>query len=220
MRAEIIVGSDRLQQWLPPAGLVVSAVLLIRFAIDFSEGMKWWLAAPFSLLVIVALVVGIANVFGEPTSESETPNRGAKPALLLAAIPFAFLASSLGCMGLSLQGCSPFCTFVKLVWIPLLSIVCVIYFLFGKPAWLTAIAVMSFVPLFPHCVCYNVGNAWWIDRIGASPLCYGWGFVASVIAVIALRRGDRMWVSVVTCGAIVTGATGFFVAHHYFHFPW
>jgi len=43
--------------------------------------------------VIVALVVGIANVFGEPTSESETPYRGAKPALLLAAIPFAFLAS-------------------------------------------------------------------------------------------------------------------------------
>ena len=91
---------------------------------------------------------------------------------------------------------------------------------FGKPAWLTAIAVMSFVPLFPHCVCYNVGNAWWIDRIGASPLCYGWGFVASVIAVSALRRGPRMWVSVATCGAIVTGATGFFVAHHYFHFPW
>ena len=220
MRAEIIVGSDRLQQWLPRAGLVVSAVLLIRFAIDFSEGMKWWLAAPFCLLVVVALVVGIANVFGEPTSESETPHRGAKPALLLAAIPFAFLGSSLGCMGLSLQGCSPFCTFVKLAWIPLLSIVCVIYFLFGKPASLTAIAVMSFVPLFPHCVCYNVGNAWWIDRIGASPLCYGWGFAASVIAVSALRRGDRMWVSVATCVAIVTGATGFFVAHHYFHFPW
>jgi len=214
------VGSDRLQQWLPRAGLVVSAVLLIRFAIDFSGGMKWWLAAPFCLLVIVALVVGIANVFGEPTLESETPHRGTKPALLLAAIPFAFLASSLGCMGLSLQGCSPFCTFVKLAWIPLLSVVCVIYFLFGKPAWLTAIAVMSFVPLFPHCVCYNVGNAWWIDRIGASPLCYGWGFVASVIAVSALRRGPRMWVSVATCGAIVTGATGFFVAHHYFHFPW
>ena len=93
LRVEIIVGSDRLQQWLPRAGLVVSAVLLIRFAIDFSEGMKWWLAAPFCLLVIVALVVGIANVFGEPTSESETPHRGAKPALLLAAIPFAFLAS-------------------------------------------------------------------------------------------------------------------------------
>ena len=214
------MGSDRLQQWLPRAGLGVSAVLLTRFAIDFSEGMKWWLAVPFCLLVIVALAVGVANVFGGPTSKSETPYRDVKPALLLVAIPLGFLASSLGCMGLRLQGCSPFCTFVKVAWIPLLAIVCAIYFVAAKPAWLTAIAVMSFVPLFPHCVCYNVGNAWWIDRIGASPLCYGWGFVASVIAVSALRRGDRLWVSVGTCGAIMTGATGFFVAHHYFHFPW
>ena len=164
--------------------------------------------------------MGVANVFGGPTSEFEASHRDAKPALLLAAIPLGFLASSLGCMGLSLLGCSPFCTFVKLAWIPLLSIVCAIYFFVGKPAWLTAIAVMSFVPLFPHCVCYNVGNAWWIDRIGVSPLCYGWGFVVSVIAVSALRRGDRLWASVVTCAVIITGATGFFVAHHYFHFPW
>src|SRR5438034_11311383 len=110
LRVEIIVSFDRLQQWLLRAGLVVSAVLLIRFAIDFSEGMKWWLAAPFCLLVIVALAVGVANVFGGPTSESETPRRDARPALLLAAIPIGFLASSLGCMGLSPQGCSPFCT--------------------------------------------------------------------------------------------------------------
>jgi len=214
------VGSDRLQQWLLRLGFVLSAVLLIRFAIDFSEGMRWWLAAPFCLLVIVALAVGVANVFGGPTSESGTPDRGAKLALLLAAIPLGFLASSLGCMGVSPEGCSPFCTFVKLAWIPVLAIVCAIYFFFGKPTWLTAIAAMSFLPLFPHCICYNLGNAWWIDRIGASPLCYSWGFVVSVIAVSALRRGDRLWASIVTCAVIVTGATGFFVAHHYFHFPW
>ena len=220
MRALIIVGSDRLQQWLLRLGLVLSAVLLIRFAIDFSEGMKWWLTAPFCLLVIVALAVVTVNAGSSARTETVTAHRDALRAFLLAAIPLGFLASSLGCMGLSLQGCSPFCTFVKLAWIPLLAIVCAIYLFVGKRAWLTAIAAMSFLPLFPHCVCYNVGNAWWIDRIGASPLCYGWGFVASVIAVSALRRGDRMWVSVVTCGAIITGATGFFVAHHYFHFPW
>ncbi len=214
------MGSDRLQQWLLRLGFVLSAVLLIRFAIDFSEGMRWWLAAPFCLLVIVALAVGVANVFGGPTSESGTPDRGAKLALLLAAIPLGFLASSLGCMGVSPEGCSPFCTFVKLAWIPVLAIVCAIYFFFGKPTWLTAIAAMSFLPLFPHCICYNLGNAWWIDRIGASPLCYSWGFVVSVIAVSALRRGDRLWASIVTCAVIVTGSTGFFVAHHYFHFPW
>jgi hypothetical protein len=214
------VGSDRLQQWLLRGGLVISAVLLIRFAIDFSEGMRWWLAAPFCLLVVVALAVGTANVFSAARTESVTAHRGPLRAFLLAAIPLAFLSSSLGCMGLRLQGCSPFCTFVKLAWIPLLAIVCAIYFFVGNRAWLTPIAAMSFLPIFPHCVCYNVGNAWWIDRIGASPLCYAWGFVVSVIAVSALRSGDRLWASIVTCAVIVTGATGFFVAHHYFHFPW
>jgi hypothetical protein len=223
LRAEIIVGSDRLQQWLLRLGLVISAVLLIRFAIDFSEGMKWWLAAPFCLLVIVALGVGVANVFSVVKSENVTthrPLRDAKGVLLLAAIPLGFLASSLGCMGLSLQGCSPFCTFVKLVWTPLIAAVCAGYFFSGKQGWLTAIVAMSFVPLVPHCVCYNVGNAWWIDRIGASPLCYGWGFVVSIIAAGALRRAEGLWPSLVVCFAIIAGASAFFVSHHYLHFPW
>jgi hypothetical protein len=214
------VGSDRLQQWLLRAGLVISAVLLIRFAIDFAEGMKWWLAAPFCLLVILALGAGVANVFSAARTESVTAHPDAKRALLLAAIPLAFLASSLGCMGLSLQGCSPFCTFVKLVWIPMIALVCAIYFVFGKQLWLTAITALSFVPLFPHCVCYNVGNAWWIDRIGASPLCYGWGFAVSIIAVGALRIARHLQPSLVVCFTIIAGAAGFFVSHHYFQFPW
>lgn len=223
MCAEIMVGSDRLQQWLLRLGLVISAVLLIRFAIDFSEGMKWWLAAPFCLLVIVALGVGIANVFSAARPESvipQRPLRDPKRALLLAAIPLGFLASSLDCMGLSLQGCTPFCTFVKLAWIPLIAGFCAVYFFGGNQFWLSAITVFSFVPLVPHCVCYNVGNAWWIDRIGASPLCYGWGFVVSMIAVGALRSGARSLLSLAVCFAVITGATAFFLAHHYLHFPW
>jgi hypothetical protein len=221
-RAEIIVGSDRLQQWLLRVGLAISAVLLIRFAIDFSERMTWWLAAPFCLLVFVTLAVGVANVFGARSESvsADRPLRDAKRALLLAAIPLGFLASSLDCMGLSLQGCSPFCTFVKLAWIPLLGIVCAIYSLSGNRVLLTVIAAMSFVPLVPHCVCYNVGNAWWIDLIGASPLCYGWGFVVSVIAVGALSKGSNRVASLIVCLTIIVGATGFFVSHHYFQFPW
>lgn len=217
------MGTDKLQQWLLRLGLVISAVLLIRFAIDFSQGMKWWLAVPFCLLVIVALGVGIKNVFSAARSESVTahrPRRDVKQALLLAAIPLGFLASSLDCMGLSVEGCSPFCTFVKLAWIPLIAGFCAVYFFKGKYVWLTAIAAMSFVPLVPHCVCYNVGNAWWIDRIGASPLCYGWGFVVSIIAVGVLRKGAHLWPSLVVCFTIIAGATGFFVSHHYFQFPW
>lgn len=217
------MGSDRIQQWLLRAGLMISAVLLTRFAIDFSKGMKWQLAAPFCLLVIAALGVGVANVFISPTAANVAANRDyrdLKRALLLAAIPLGFLASSLDCMGLNLQGCSPFCTFVKLIWIPLIAAVCGVYFFVGGRGWLTAVAAMSFVPLVPHCVCYNVGNAWWIDRIGASPVCYGWGFVVSVIAASALRTGARLSASLITCGVIIMGAAGFFVSHHYFHFPW
>jgi hypothetical protein len=216
------VSSDRLQTWLLRLGLVISAVLLIRFAIDFSEGMKWWLAAPFCLLVIFALGVGAANVVSS-SSEGMTaprPPRDAKCVLLLAAIPLGFLASSLDCMGLSLRGCSPYCTFAKLVWIPLIAIVCGLCFSIRKKGWLVAITLMSFLPLAPHCGCYNVGNAWWIDRIGASPMCYAWGFVVSTIALGALQTGERVSMVLAVCLAIITGATGFFVAHHYFQIPW
>ncbi|HSO74145.1 MAG TPA: hypothetical protein VLU47_04845, partial [Blastocatellia bacterium] len=186
------MSSDRLQQWLLRLGLVISAVLLIRFAIDFSVGMKWWLAAPFCLLVIVALGVGVRSVVSarQESVTAHRPLRVPERALLLAAIPLGFLASSLDCMGLSLQGCSRFCTFVKLVWIPLIAVVCAVYLFRGKQVWLTSIAAMSFLPLFPHCVCYNVGNVWWIDRIGSSPVCYAWGFVVSIIALGALQTGE------------------------------
>lgn len=214
--------SDRLQQWLLRIGLIVSAVLLIRFAIDFSQSMRWWLAASFWLLVIGALGVASHNIFGSSTRQSSNQSRigNLKRELLLAAIPLSFFASSLGCSGLGAAGCSPFCTFVKLIWIPLIALVCGIYVFAPGRVWLTAISVMSFVPLVPHCVCSNVGNAWWIDRIGASPVCYSWGFVVSVIALSALERGVRLWPSLSLCAVIFCGATGFFVTHHYFHYPW
>ena len=218
--AEIIVGSNKLEQWLLRVGLAISAMLLIRFAIDFSREMSWWSAAPFWLLVIAALTTGVANLLAAPTSETTTHPRIWERVLLIAAIPLGFLASSLDCTGLSLHGCSPFCTSVKLIWIPLIAAVCVGYFFVGKQAWLTTIALMSFVPLVPHCICYNVGNAWWIDRLGASPLCYGWGFVVSIIAIGGLRRGLRPGISLAVCFTIIAGATGFFVSHHYFRFPW
>src|SRR6185295_2393537 len=139
--AEIIVGSDRLQQWLLRIGLILSAMLLIRFAIDFSHGMRWWLAAPFWLLVIGALGVASQNIFGSvtPPLSKETRLRRFERELLLAAIPLSFLASSLGCSGLSAEGCSPFCTFVKLVWIPLIALACGIYVIAPRQIWLTVI---------------------------------------------------------------------------------
>lgn len=199
---------------------MISAVLLIRFAIDFSEGMSWWLAAAFWGLVISAIGVGIANLVSARSSDRLIVQREAKRTLLLAAIPLGFLVSSLDCTGLSLRGCSPFCTFVKVGWVPLIAVICAVYFFRAGQIWLTAIVAMSFVPLAPHCVCYNVGNAWWIDRLGASPVCYACGFVVSIIAVSCLRRDSRSVPSVTIAYAVIAGATAFFVSHHYFKFPW
>lgn len=217
------MGSKRLEQWLLRAGLAMSAALLIRFAIDFSERMKWWLVVSFWALVLAALGVGAANALGKAELQGAIRNlrrRDPRRAFLLAAIPLAFLASSLDCTGLSLHGCSTFCTFVKLAWIPLIAGFCGVYFFTRVSGWLTAIAALSLVPLVPHCVCNNVGNSWWIDRIGTSPLCYGWGVVVSVIAIGSLSRGSHFWLSLGVSFAIIAGASGFFVSHHYFQFPW
>jgi hypothetical protein len=216
----IIVGSERLEQWLLRSGLAISAVLLIRFAIDFSARMRWWLAAPFCLLVAAALLVGFTNVFGTKGAQSARGRLALAQTILLAAIPLGFIASSLDCTGLNVEGCSPFCTFIKVVWTPLLAVVCLSYFFMRKGWSLTVILAISFVPLVPHCICYNVGNQWWIQRIGVSPLCYGWGFFISIIAVAALRSGVHLWLSLAVCIAIISGATGFFISHHYYHFPW
>jgi hypothetical protein len=97
---------------------------------------------------------------------------------------------------------------------------CAACFLTGAKGWLTAIASMSLLPVVPHCVCYNIGNAWWIDRIGTSPLCYGWGLVVSVIAIGALVRGSNFRVSLALTFAVIGGAGSFFVSHHYFQIPW
>jgi hypothetical protein len=215
-----MVDLDMLQRWLLRIGVMISAILLIRFAIDFSMEMPWWLAAPFWLVVGAALAVSAINVFDRRASDRAAHSGVKAEALMLAAIPLGFLASSLDCTGLSLQGCSPFCTFIKLVWIPLIAAVCLVYYFTSKPAWLTIIILMSFVALVPHCVCYNVGNGWWIDGLGASPLCYGWGFVVSVITVSALRGRVSYWPSLLVSLTIVLGATTFFVSHHYFSFPW
>jgi len=199
-------------------GCLVLATLLVRFSLDFVRQMKWWLSVPFIVLVLGTLVIGALNSF--PVSKGNNANDRRVRSLLVISIPLGCLASSLGCSGLQLQGCSQYCTFVKLVWIPLLAIVCTLYLVF-ESRWLLLLgSIMAFVPLFPHCVCYNVGNGWWIRLIGASPECYAWGFAVSILAVGAVTRGAWLRVSAVLNIVIIAGATGFFISHHYFKYPW
>jgi hypothetical protein len=197
--------------------LLFAGLLLVRFALDFTAEASLLLAGPFWALVLAALAVGLSNLIGGPRSN---PLPKLTRIFLLAAMPLAFFASSLDCTGLSVMGCSPFCTFVKTIWIPLIVIACAVYFCTEREWLLLLISLMAFVPLVPHCVCYNAGNGWWIERIGASPVCYAWGFVVSVMSVSALRSSRSAWPTLLISGAIIGGALSFFVAHHYFHFPW
>jgi hypothetical protein len=218
---------ERIQRVLLAAGVLVAAALLLRFTIDFFIEMPWLLAIPFAVLVVAALLIVALNVLaigkgasGNAVAAAQSqPSRAAK-VWLLASIPLGFLASTLGCSGLALQGCSPFCSYIKLLGIPLLAIVCAVYYFKPSNGLLTAISVLSFVSLVPHCICYNVGNGWWIERLGASPMCYVWGFVVTLIAASAIKSAARPWLSILVNSAIIGGALAFFVSHHYFRFPW
>jgi hypothetical protein len=215
----MLTSFEKLQRGVLLAGLLLSSLLLIKFAVDFSAGMSILLAAPLWLLVLVALAIGFSNLFVRRPNHPSPLSRKSR-LLLLAAMPLAFLASSLDCTGLSLMGCSPYCTFIKTTWIPLIAVASVVYFFVARGWLLFVISLMSFAPLVPHCICYNIGNGWWIERLGASPVCYVWGFVVSLISIGALLNAQRVWPSIVISGAIICGALGFFVAHHYFQFPW
>jgi len=223
-----------LQAILIGAGLLAAAILLIRFAIDLGVDLTAYLGgrlsflitAPFVLLVVSSLAVGSINLVGEGKDRTMGGRPGWPEAALLAAVPLGFLASSLDCTGLTFAGCTATCTFIKAIWIPVMAAACAAFFLWPRRWMLTVIAMMSFVPLIPNCICSNPGNSFWIGLIGASPVCYVWGFTVSLISIGALRK-DRsgralgsLAASVGVSYLIIGGALSFFVGHHYFHFPW
>src|ERR1041384_8458862 len=86
-----VIKTETLQLWFLRAGVVISSILLIRFAIDFWMGMKWWLALPFLLLVVAALAVSAFNAIGSKRVDGYADKRSTLGRLLLAAIPLGCL---------------------------------------------------------------------------------------------------------------------------------
>lgn len=200
-------------------GAVIAALLLGRFAIDFGRWMPIWLAVPSWVLVAATIVVAGRNAFRRERSSPPALAPWAR-LVLVATVPLAFVGSSLDCMGLSLGGCTTTCALLKSVWFPALLVACGFAAITAKGSALTAVIALSFVPLIPHCVCRNPVNAWWMDRLGTSPMCLSWGFVASVVALGALVQRSHVRAALGVSGAITAGTLGFFLGHHYFHFPW
>ncbi|HEY6331329.1 MAG TPA: hypothetical protein VI756_18530 [Blastocatellia bacterium] len=202
------------------ATVAVSSVLLVRFSISFfAEGPL--LAVPLMMLATVTLLLAAAEAFAAFRRDGiRAKTRDIKSVVMLGLIPLAFLGSSLGCSGLAARGCTPFCTFIKLLWIPAIAIAVTVYYFAGKSWLLFVVGLMAWVPMVPNCACYNVVNGWWIDRIGKSPECYVWAFVVSAILIGALRSGRYVAPALLISITVVGGSLTFFVSHHYFHYPW
>jgi hypothetical protein len=189
---------------------VLAVLLLVRFAWDFARGMHLLLGIPAALLAAAAIA---ACVFAVRSAPAPAPAVRLPTVLAAFAIPFAFAASTFDCMGLSLEGCTTVCTVQKVVVLPLVAVASA----WRKPRTILALSLLMLVP---HCTCLNVVNAWWIHAFGVSPMCFAWGFVGAVIGVSVLEGRGRPWLSLGVTYASSLGTAGFFVGHHYFHFPW
>jgi hypothetical protein len=201
-------------------GGLIAGVLLVRFGLDFGSAMPVWLGVPAWALVLAALALAVRHAVA--TTSDGPPLGPREKGALLGIAPVAFVASSLDCSGLSLEGCTATCTVLKLAWLPMFAVGCVVVGAPARPAPRAAALLVAFTlpALVPHCVCRNWVNLWWIHELGSSPMCFGWGFVASLVALGALARRSAVLPSLAVSGAITCGTTAFFVGHHYFHFPW
>ncbi len=145
--------------------------------------------------------------------------RWARAALVLA-IPTAFVASVLDCMGLSFLGCTDLCNVFARVGTPALALLAFVHYFTADRVTLGLLTTLPLVFLYPNCLCRNPINRDWIDWLGQSPACFGSAFGASLIALAALHGGALVRLSVVATWTIVVGMLAFFVGHHYYDYPW
>lgn len=201
------------------AEIIFSTLLLLKMAFDLIS-VSSMLSALMGAAIAFGLVLTILNILNQHDAHQNPSEKTKVENLLVAIIPAALLSSALDCTGIYPVGCSVLCTIFKLVLIPSIFYMSYKYYLSRDTKWLMKIAILSFLLILPNCVCKNAVNIWWIDRIGASPACYGLGFFVSVVALASLFAKSRQWQSIALCYLVVIGELGFAIGHHLFHFPW
>ena len=197
------------------ATTLLFAVATYDFAIQFR-----WLAIPPALLFIAILYTGISNTLTAARTSQALPRSIGPRILLTTAIPFGFLASSLGCMGIQLAGCTTTCNLLTRGAIPLTFILALTYIFFPRRWLLTLIASASVIFLIPNCSCDNVINHRWIHLLGLSPACFSLGVTIAMTSIAAISTGRRFWISALLAWSAVSACFTFFIAHHYFDYPW
>lgn len=201
-------------------GTLAAAVLLGRMTFDLAR------LDPIIAVVISGSYLGFLAVAGTQTSHalrgSPAPGelgRGGRLALALA-IPIAYLASVLDCMGLSFSGCTAACSVLTRGVAPAVGAMVVVHAVKGQHGFLVGAFALSFGLLVPNCVCYNPANRFWIDLWGWSPACFGGSFGVTVLAVAALHTRRLIVPSLVLAWGAVLAMLAFWIGHHYFDYPW
>jgi hypothetical protein len=207
-------------RWLVLTTAAAVLIVYARGSYDFSR-FEPLVAVPIWLFFLGTLWLVSANLraaFRVP-QPSSVVGRWSRFALV-AAIPVGLLASGLDCTGATLSGCSPVCFFLIRIGTPLVALAAAAYVITGRPWLLTAVTAMCLVFLVPNCHCYNPLNRWWLHRLPLSPACFAASLWAGVIAIAALSWRKLVPLAVAACWLVNAILLGFFVGHHYFHFPW
>ena len=201
-------------------GTLAAAVLLGRLTFDLAR-LDPLMAVAISVFYLGFLTVAGTNARHALRGSSPPRELGRRGRLALAlAIPVAYLASVLDCMGLSFHGCTTTCSVLMRGVAPAVGTLVLVHAVKGRPGFLVAAFVLSFGLLVPNCVCYNPVNRYWIDLWGQSPACFGGSFGVTVLAVSALHTERWIVPSLVLAWGAVLAMLAFWVGHHYFDYPW
>ncbi len=212
--------TSRASGWLLLAGLLLAGVLLGRLVLDLVELQPVFGALAAAFYVGMLLHVGANSVTllrGSPRADSVSAR---SRIALAAAIPVALFSSALDCMGIELSGCTTECSVLIRGVAPAVALLALLHAFTGGAAWLVAALALAFSLLYPHCVCRNPVNAWWMDLMGRSPACLSSSFAVILIAGSSLAARRRTAIALFLSWGVIGVLIAFWVGHHYFDFPW
>jgi hypothetical protein len=206
--------------WLAGVALACAAIVLGRLVFDLGR-----------LHVAIALCVGAfylgflwivgANVADllRGREASVEPGKALRWSLALA-VPIAFLAAAMDCMGLTFVGCTAACGLLMHLVAPATAAGTLLFAATGARGWILAANLLALGFFVPNCTCRNPVNRWWMDLLGRSPACYASGVAVFLIASTALVSRRRVVPAALLAWGVVATTLAFWVGHHYFGVPW
>jgi hypothetical protein len=206
--------------WLTAVVFACAAAVLARLCFDLGR-----------MHLVIALCVGafylgfLVLVGTNVTSLLRGRDVGAEATRFLhwslaLAVPIAFLAASMDCMGLGFVGCTTACDALMHFIAPATAACTLLYAATGARGWILAATALALSFFYPNCVCRNPVNLWWIRSLGRSPACYASGVAVFLVAGTTLVTRRRVRLAALLAWGVVATTLAFWVGHHYFDYPW